>query len=331
MLRPIALFAGLSLAATVALAAPAARNAPPAPGRTVKPAAPAAPAAAPSFDSWWHDGKAELDGYRVTVQRYGRPRASRAVAIFVTEPFSGSRHVKLDDPSKTPADAVDVLKLNLVRDFQTGVYDYHTMLSVFTQTRDFSPLKVAFTSSEWCGQVYEELHFWSGFTQHKLFSYFEGESFERKQPYPTSGVSEDNLWIVLRGLRGPFLKPGEKRVVPYLAGAFWRRLAHRDADWMKASIERLARPERVTVPAGAFVADVYEVRPADGRVGRFWVEQAYPRRIVRWSWTAPPAGAPMGGTDEGALTGTTRLDYWRTHDPGDERLLESLGLGPALK
>ena len=40
------------------------------------------------------------------------------------------------------------------------------------------------------------------------------------------------------------------------------------------------------------------------------------------------AGAPMGGTDEGALTGTTRLDYWRTHDPGDERLFESLRLGP---
>ena len=59
-----------------------------------KPAAPtaSAPVAAPSFEKWWHDGKAELDGYRVTVQRYGQPRSSRAVAIFVTEPFSGSRH-----------------------------------------------------------------------------------------------------------------------------------------------------------------------------------------------------------------------------------------------
>jgi hypothetical protein len=40
-----------------------------------------------------------------------------------------------------------------------------------------------------------------------------------------------------------------------------------------------------------FVAEVYEVRPADGRVGRFWIEQAHPRRIVRWQWTAPAAGA----------------------------------------
>ena len=50
-------------------------------------------AAEPSFGSYWHDGKAELDGYRLTVQRYGHVRSGRAVAIYVTEPFSRSKHV----------------------------------------------------------------------------------------------------------------------------------------------------------------------------------------------------------------------------------------------
>jgi hypothetical protein len=288
-------------------------------------------AADPAFGTYWHDGKAELDGYRLTVDRYGAARRGRAVAIFVTEPFSGSRHVKLDDPSKTPADAVDALKLNLSRDFQTGIYDYHTMLSVFSQSRDFSPLKIAFSSSEWCGQVYEEVNFWSGFIQHKLFSYFEGESTEGKQPSPTSGVAEDNLLILLRGLNGPYLQPGMKRTVPFLPSAFYRRLAHQPTEWSKATIERSIAPESVTVPAGRFIADVYVVRPEGGRVGRIHVERAYPHRIVRWAWTAPAASAPMGGTDMAELTGTTRLDYWRTHNPGDEKLLDSIGLGVAVK
>ena len=49
-------------------------------------AAPGA-AAEPGFDMTWHDGKAELDGYRLTIERYGHPRQGRAVAIYVTEPL----------------------------------------------------------------------------------------------------------------------------------------------------------------------------------------------------------------------------------------------------
>src|SRR5262249_10920006 len=62
------------------------------------------PLAETPFDSYWHDGKAELDGYRMTIQRYGRPRMGRAVLVYVTEPFSKSKHVKVDDPSKHPED-----------------------------------------------------------------------------------------------------------------------------------------------------------------------------------------------------------------------------------
>ena len=110
-------------------------------------------AADPSFDSYWHDGKAELDGYRLELTRYGAPRPAQAVMIYVTEPFSISKHVKLDDPSRSPQDVVDVLKLNLVRDFQTGIYDYNTMVSLFVRTSDLEPLKESVTSAEWCGTV----------------------------------------------------------------------------------------------------------------------------------------------------------------------------------
>src|SRR5438093_9924338 len=108
--------AGLALLAEPALAATGAG-----PGRA-------------DFDTRWRDGKAELNGYRLTVERYGRPRVGRGVLIYVTESFSLTRHVKVDDPSKNPVDTFGALKLNFVRHFQTGIYDYSTMVSLFTRS-----------------------------------------------------------------------------------------------------------------------------------------------------------------------------------------------------
>lgn len=318
---------------------------------------PAAPAD-PEFGSWWHDGKAELDGYRYTVQRYGHSRTGRAVAIYVTEPFSRSRHVKLDDPARTPADAVEVLKLNLMRDFQTGIYDYHTMLSLFATAQDFTPLKLAFTSSEWCGQVSEQIDAVGRGLRQRVASYFEGESVEQTLPSPPGGIQEDALFILLRGLRGPWLRAGETRTVPFLSSPFHRRLAHRPATWGRATIQRLAGSASITVPAGQFTCDVYTIHSDDGRSARFEIERAYPNRIVRWRWAAGVSDRPRGGkdqagaqagslrastpdgrdhvgppegTDGAELAGSVRLDYWRTNTPGDEKLLAQIGLGPAVK
>jgi hypothetical protein len=286
-------------------------------------------AAAPEvdFNAYWHDGKAELDGYHLTAQRYANPRAGRAVLIYVTEPFSATKHTKIEDASKLPADALDVLKLNLVRQFQTGIYDYDTILSLFVKSDDLSPLKSAFSASEWCGQVYEELNVRDGRLDQKFFSYFENESSAGVQDIPAGGVFEDELFILLRGLHGEFLRPGEKRTVPLLESAYYRRLAHRKSGWASAVIERAPEVETVRVPAGSFATFSYIIKPADGRVGRFSIEQAYPHKIVRWSWTPASNAAPfLGGTDAGELTGSARLEYWKLHDPGDESNLQKLGL-----
>ena len=129
---------------------------------------------AEDFDSYWRDGKAELDGYHLKVSRYGEPRTGQGVMVFVTEPFSRSKFVKLDNPTANPSDLVDVLKLNMVRDFQTGIYDYNTMVSVFSDVSDFKQVKIRFSSAEWCGNVYEELLFTKKRMEEKYFSYFEG-------------------------------------------------------------------------------------------------------------------------------------------------------------
>ena len=282
--------------------------------------------AAGDFDGWWHDGRAELDGYRWTVTRYGQPRRGQCVMIFVTEPFSQKKRVKVEDPQADPRDTFTALKLNLVRDFQTGIYDYNTMTSVFSRADDFRPVKVSFTSAEWCGHVYEELLIGPGRVRGRLSSYFEGESGPIDLALEQAAVAEDNLFILLRGLRGDYLAPGERITVPLLPSAFSRRLRHLPAVWQRAEIERLQEHESVEVPAGRFETMVYVVRAADGREGRFHIEAAYPHRIVRWAWSARSGSSEA--LETGELTGSERLTYWRLHDNGDETQLQGLGLEP---
>lgn len=64
--------------------------------------------------------------------RYGEEREGDEVMIFVTEDFSKRKQVKFYNPTDDVKDAMKVMKLNMPRNFVTGVYPYHTMLSVFT-------------------------------------------------------------------------------------------------------------------------------------------------------------------------------------------------------
>jgi len=284
------------------------------------------------FESHWQDGRAEMDGYRYRVVRYGEDRTGQAVMVFVTEPWSASQHVKSDHPERDPAGTFEALKLNFIRDFQTGIYDYNTMVSVYTRSRDFSLDKVVLSAMEWCGSVYEEMIVDPGRITDRLSSYFQGESGDRTLPRKDGGVEEDQLFILLRGLRGgALLAPGASRRVPFLPSPFYGRLGHRASGWGEATIERQRAPETASVPAGRFLCDVYRVRPDDGRAGRIDVEREYPHRIIRWSWTPPArAAGPMGrdGCDSGELLGSKRLAYWELHGNGDERYLKELGLRP---
>jgi hypothetical protein len=294
------------------------------------------PALADTFDSHWQDGKAELNGYHYTVTRYGQRREGSAILIYVTEPFSESRRVKVDDPKKNPKDVVEALKVNFVREFLTGIYDYHTLTSVFTRTRDFSPAKITFSSAEWCGHVFEEMLFEKYHIADRYLSYFDGESDLRRLTHREDSLTEEELLVRIRGLRGDWIRPGERKSIPLLPSAFIRRLTHRPLVWTTARIERGRGVETVRVPAGRFETSLITVRTED-RVGKFWIESTYPHRIIRWEWTASgnasaaarSGGDPAEGLDQGELTGSTRLAYWTLKGPGGERYRLELGLAPA--
>lgn len=282
------------------------------------------------FNAHWQDGKGELNGYRYSVTRYGKRRDGTAILIYVTEPMSESRRVKVDDPKKNPKDTFEALKVNFVREFQTGIYDYHTLASVFTRTHDFSPAKITFSSAEWCGHVYEEMIFHRHHIADRYQSYFDGESDLKRLTTREGALTEEELLVRLRGLRGDWIRPGERKTIPFLPSAFHRRMTHRSLVWSEAKVERARGLETVRVPAGRFETGVVMVR-TEQRVGRFWIESAYPHRIIRWEWTAAASGSGGRGEalDRGELTGSTRLAYWKLNGPEGERYRRELGLAPA--
>ena len=276
-------------------------------------------AAPPDFWPHWSDNKAEMNGYRLVQPRYGARRTGTAVLIYVTEDFSDSLRVKAD-PGKHPAsDVYPVMKLNDMRDFQTGIYDYNVMTSTFARVAPGWPIaKVSFSSQEWCGHVYHHLVPRPGRIGGIFHSYFDGEADGHDDlPMPDGGVLEDAVPILVRGWMGEWLPRGGTRTVPFLPSLLRSRLDHRPLAWGQATVARAKAPSRVTVPAGAFAVDTWTVAEQGGRTMTYLVESDPPFRLVRWT-------ADDG--EEASLLGSDRLRYWEMNGPGGEKWLKNLGL-----
>ena len=260
-----------------------------------------------------------MNSYRLVQPRYGAKRDGTAVLIYVTEDFSDSARVKAD-PGKHPAsDVYPVLKLNAVRDFQTGIYDYNVMTSTFARVAAGWPIaKVSFSSQEWCGHVYHHLIPRAGKVGGIFHSYFDGEADGTDDlALPADGVMEDAVPILVRGWLGEWVARGASRTVPFLPSLLRSRLDHRRLAWGQATITRAASTSRVTVPAGPFEVDTWTVAEPGGRSVTYLVESAVPFRLVRWT---------ASDGEEGSLLGSARMAYWKMNGPGGEKYLKDMGL-----
>lgn len=183
------------------------------------------------FNDYWYQGKAEISGYKLEQARYGEIHEGTAVMIFVTEDFSKSKQVKLDNPQKAGDDAVKVLKLNAMKKFNTGIYDYSTMQSTFTPVdRKSSPntIKVTTTSQEWCGHTFTQLNLQDNQYQVQMNSYFESEGDEIIT-LPKVWL-ENELWSLVR-IDPALLPSGEIEIVPDL---LFQRFKHVKLEAVKA-------------------------------------------------------------------------------------------------
>ncbi len=284
--------------------------------------------AAPSYDDafWdvWHDGKAELAAYDLTTPRYGELRHGVAVTVFVTEDFADGPRVKAD-PGKHPAHQVfPVMKLNLMKDFPTGIYDYNVMTSAFVALAPVHgrpagfATKVAFSAQEWCGMTYHQVGFDRHIVRSSSHSYFDGEADKNEElAYPDTGMASEALYAWARGFAAPALQPGESRQVRLLRALETVRLRHQPLLWERATLARLPDRATIDVRGVSYEVDVMTAEIEGGDTTTFYVEAAPPRRIVKWLRT---------NGEVAELVKSDRLAYWQLNGVGKEMFLENLGL-----
>ena len=108
------------------------------------------------FKEYWYSGEAEITSYSLLQERYGEIREGTAVNVFVTEDFLPEEQVKANNASEKN---ISVMKLNQMKNFNTGIYPYSIMGSTFSPiTNSGHALKVSAGVQEWCGQVYMQLN-----------------------------------------------------------------------------------------------------------------------------------------------------------------------------
>jgi hypothetical protein len=175
------------------------------------------------FGEYWYQGKGEVNTYFLEQERYKEIRKGEAVMVFVTEDFSMKKQVKLDYPEQAGADKVTVMKNNALRRFQTGIYDYSLMESVFTPvdiTHFPHSLKADASVQDWCGQVFTQLNLKGSGYEVNSYSYFEKEG---DQHFRTeNALLEDELFNLIR-INPEKLPVGEVTILPSL---FYTRLHH---------------------------------------------------------------------------------------------------------
>jgi hypothetical protein len=264
----------------------------------------------PAFNAYWYAGKAELTSYDYQINRYDEPRKGYAVFVFVTEPFSKSKQVKLDDASKAGDDNVPVMKLNALYRFNTGIYDYSMMTSLFTPVdlgKFPHSLKSNTTVQDWCGHVFSQLN-WAGGDKYKThqFSYFEMEG--DKSPDTEGALLEDEIFTRLR-ISPESLPTGTIKIIPNLT---YSRIRHRPIEGLNAKIEI-----KVASTGTKVCSIVYESK----RRLDITFEGASPYKIVSF--------AEFDGDKEmsrATLKKSMMSDYWAKHDNNSAYLRKELGL-----
>lgn len=268
------------------------------------------------FRAYWNQGLAEITTYELTQARYGELRNGHATMIFVTEPFSIAQQVKSDNPSNEPKGSVEVLKLNMVKKFNTGIYPYSMMNSSFTPTETSAPgsmIKSTCTSQEWCGHTFTQWNKKGNDYELHQFSYFQSEGDVQKTM--KNALLEDELWSTIR-LAPSQLPTGKVEMIP---GNFYSRLKHVDFAPYTAECSSTENGELIE----------YHINyPQLGRNLSIHFKKDFPHEIEYFEESYKDGW----GADAQMLTTTAvkmkriMSNYWNKNSNADAHLREELGL-----
>lgn len=273
------------------------------------------------FNDYWYAGEAEITSYELQQARYGEIHSGKAVLVYVTEPFSKSKQVKLDDWRDQSADNVSVMKLNMTKKFITGIYPYSMMMSTFTPVsadKYPNPFKVTTSSQEWCGHTFMQLNHEKNGYRLRGFSYFESEG--DVDTSVKNVILEDELWTRIR-FNPASLPTGKVELLP---STFYLRLRHQEAK-PKAATCTLSK-----VPQSDY-ADTPHQRYSisyDNRTLALYFEEVFPYAILGWEETYLSGfGDAKQLTTKAKRIKSIKSAYWGKNSNKDREIRKELGLG----
>ncbi|MEM1222938.1 MAG: septum formation inhibitor Maf [Verrucomicrobiota bacterium] len=264
---------------------------------------------AKTIRDFWFSG-AEINRYELSQMLYGESHPGHAELIFVTEPFLTEQQVK-QEFGQGPS--TDVLKLNALRTFNTGIYSYRTMTSTF-QPIDLQAfphaLKTGTSVQDWCGQVFQQINKnktgWKG----ELRSYFQKKG-DQNFTLPEIWL-EDELWLRLR-LDPQSLPTGNFKAVP---GAVFTRLSHLEIKPLSAEAKLF--PDSKTT--------LYAIRyPQINRTLEIEFDTSFPHIIRAWKEIDS-----RGKTTAKLTHRLMNSEYWSENQPKDAKKRKTLGLDPTV-
>ncbi|HMG15504.1 MAG TPA: hypothetical protein VK590_08665 [Saprospiraceae bacterium] len=270
------------------------------------------------LDTYWYQGKAEVNSYDLQQERYGTIRPGHAILIFVTEDFLTDKQVK--NESYTDKQSTLVLKHNLIRRFTTGLYDYSLMSSVFSPLYNISKpnaLKITTTLQDWCGTSSVQLNKRDEKWKVSLRSYFEKEN---DQDFNIDNVyTEDELLNLIRIAPGK-LPIGNIEVLPMLQSALmlhWPITANQ----VKASLKDYKGTDFKAKNLRVYTLEFMAIN----RSVSYIFERESPYKIVGWTET-------YNGKDGKVLTTKATIHnssleaYWTENKPGNEKMRAPFGI-----
>jgi hypothetical protein len=274
-----------------------------------------------AFNKYWYNGLAELNSFELRQARYGEIHEGEMVMIFVSEDFLTHKQVKKE--SSTQEEAVSVLKMNLDRQFTTGIYDYSMMSSVFTPITEHQwqqPIKVSTSSQEWCGHSWTQLNQNSSGYEFKQYSYFEAEADLEMELDKL--LIEDGIWNQIR-LNPGKIDTGEASMLP---ASQYIRLSHIEPKAYRTII-RKGDYLKEDMP-GEQLKLIRLDYPELDRSLEIIYEADYPHKITGFKESMKSG---FGQNRKNLLTvakrkASIRLDYWNKNQVEDSTYREKLKL-----
>ncbi|HZI92951.1 MAG TPA: hypothetical protein VFE84_01805, partial [Patescibacteria group bacterium] len=241
----------------------------------------------------WDDGLAEVAHYDSHRLVYAEDRTFETILITVKEDFDRARAVKADPPYEG-RDLMTVLKLNIISRIDTQNYPYFYMASLFVRRDDpRQVVKLAASSQEWCGTTFRELVTWDGPPRLETHSYFDAQGDGKAAIELGDGVLLEEQLLLLA--RAADLRPGQE----YRLRVYDSQIGNSTGPpALHPMVATLSGEESLVTPAGTFMADRLEVRPAPPASGQgsaraastistmvFWIRKGGERALLKFTST----------------------------------------------